>query len=134
MSFWYLATPYSLYAGGIDAAFRAACEQAAILLRSGIAVLSPIAHSHPISIHGGIDPLSHAIWLKADAPFMAAANGLIVCKLPGWTESYGVAEEIKAFEAMGKRVHYMQPGVVPAALLPDPEVLTATTCPLEMLG
>ena len=51
---------------------------AAVLIRQGIRVYSPIAHTHPIAIHGGIDPLDHKIWLPADAPFMHGAVGLIV--------------------------------------------------------
>lgn len=60
MSFYYLATPYSRYAAGIEAAFQAASEQAAILVRHGIPVFCPIAHTHPIAIHGDIDPFDHA--------------------------------------------------------------------------
>ncbi|MBP2232560.1 hypothetical protein J2847_005889 [Azospirillum agricola] len=133
MSFWYLATPYSQFAGGIAAAFRAACDQAAVLVKAGIPVFAPIVHTHPIAILGGLDPRDHGIWLPADAPFMAAARGLIVCKLPGWTESFGIAEEIKAFQAMVKPIVYMQPGDVPAPLRVGPDILIETTRPLEML-
>ena len=36
MSFWYLATPYSRYAAGIEHAWRDACTQAMILARAGV--------------------------------------------------------------------------------------------------
>lgn len=114
--FFYLATPYSKYADGLDAAFTDAAQQAALLVRAGVPVFSPIAHSHPIAMQGGIDPLDHAIWLPADEPFMRAARGLIVCKLVGWKASYGVSVEIRAFRKAGKPVVYMDPGVVPAGL------------------
>ncbi len=133
MSFWYLATPYSKYEAGLEAAFRLACWNAAKLIQAGVRVYSPIAHTHPVAVHGGIDPYDHGIWLPADAPFMDAACGLIVLTAKGWEESYGIRCEIEAFQKAGKPIHYMEPGVVPAALLPA-DLLTETTCPVEMLS
>lgn len=112
-TFWYLATPYSKYPGGIEEAFKVACRAAADLIRSGVRVYSPIAHTHPVAIHGNIDPYAHEIWLPADVPFMEAARGLIVLKAESWERSYGIGEEIKAFSAAGKPVLYMEPGTVP---------------------
>lgn len=114
MSFYYLASPYTKFPGGLDAAYAAACEQTAILIRAGIPVFSPIAHTHGIALCGGIDPKDHAVWLPADAPFMRAAAALIVCKLPSWERSFGVRAEIDAFYEAGKPVVFMTPGEVPA--------------------
>ena len=116
MSFWYLATPYSKYPGGIEEAFRLACRATADLIRAGIRAYSPIAHTHPVAIHGGIDPYDHRIWLTADEPFMHAACGLIVLKAESWELSYGISEESKAFEKAGKPIVYMEPGVIPVEL------------------
>ena len=115
--FWYLASPYSKYPEGTQAAFEMACGQAGLLIRAGVPVFSPIAHSHPISEHGGINPLDHDIWLPADKPFMDAARGCIVVMADGWQESYGVKFEIDTFYHAGKPFVFMQPGVVPAAVL-----------------
>jgi hypothetical protein len=115
--FWYLATPYSKYPDGIEAAFRAACEQSALLVKAGIPIFCPIAHTHPVAIQGGIDPFDHEIWLPADEPFMHLACGLIFCKLPSWEISYGMNEERKVFTAAGKPILDMEPGSVPDALL-----------------
>lgn len=111
--FWYLATPYSRYQRGIGLAFLAACRAAAWLVHRGVRIYCPIAHTHPVALAGGIDPLDHAVWLPADRPFMAAAHGLIVCRLDGWAESYGIGEEIKVFLKAGKPVIHWQP---PAAV------------------
>lgn len=119
MTFWYIATPYSKFPGGITAAFEGAAREAAALVKAGVPVYSPIAHTHPVALYGDIDPLDHDIWLPADAPFMEAAKGLIVCQMEGWEHSYGIGEEIKAFEAAGKPIVYMTPGVVPAEVLND---------------
>ena len=113
MSFYYLATPYSKFPGGIEAAYRAACEQQALLIRAGVPTFCPIAHTHGAAVHGGIDPVDHAVRLPADEPFMRSAAALIVCKLPTWELSFGVKAEIDAFYAAGKPVIYMEPGVVP---------------------
>jgi hypothetical protein len=111
--FWYLATPYSKYPQGTHLAFEDACREAALLIRAGIRVYSPIAHTHPVAMFGDIDPLDHTIWLAADEPFMRAAGGLIVCKLEGWDSSYGIAVEIQHFLDAGKPIVYMTPGSVP---------------------
>lgn len=103
----YLATPYSRYPGGIEAAHVAACEVAAKLIQRGYKVYSPIAHTHPIAMHGGIDPLDHNIWLPFDAAMMDAADCCIVAMLQTWEQSYGIGEEIKAFRKAGKPVVYL---------------------------
>lgn len=113
MSFYYLATPYSKYPGGIDEAYKLACRATALLILAKVPVYSPIAHTHGVAIHGVIDPLDHSVWLPADEPLMHAAKGLIVLRADGWSQSYGVGEEIKAFIAAGKPIHFMDPGVVP---------------------
>ena len=105
--FWYLATPYSKYSDGLEAAFVEAAKAAAFLTRHGIGVFSPIAHTHPVAVYGNLDPLDHTIWLPADAPMMAAAVGMVIVKMDGWQESYGIKKEIEAFEAMSKPIEYM---------------------------
>jgi hypothetical protein len=111
--YWYLASPYSKYQAGIDAAWKDVCQQAGLVIQSGVPVYSPIAHTHPIAIYGNIDPYAHSIWLPADLPLMQNAKGLVVCKMQGWEESYGIEEEIKEFEKAGKPIVYMTPGEVP---------------------
>lgn len=107
--YFYLATPYSKWPAGIEDAFRMACREAGRLIKAGVPVFCPIAHSHPIAVHGRIDPLSHGIWLAADRPLMDGACGLIVVRATGWEDSYGIAEEIKVFKAAGKPILYIDP-------------------------
>lgn len=109
--YFYLATPYTKWEAGIDAAFEMACRETARLIKAGVPVFCPIAHTHPVAKLGGIDPLSHAIWLAADRPLMDAAIGLIVVRAKGWEDSYGVTEEIKVFRAAGKPVLFIDPSV-----------------------
>lgn len=116
MSFWYIASPYSLYKHGIHKAHQAACEATALLIQAGIPVFSPIAHTHDVAIYGRLDPLAHTIWMPADRPFMEAARGCIVLMLEGWADSYGVREEMKYFREADKPVRMMVPGHVPYPL------------------
>jgi hypothetical protein len=120
MSYWYLATPYTLYPLGREEAFKMACRVTADLFRAGVPVFSPIAHSHPIAMHGGIDPTDHETWMRADRPMMAAAHGLIVFKAAGWAQSKGVQVEIETFRRAGKPVLFMAPArplVIPREIL-----------------
>lgn len=104
----YLATPYSKYMGGdIEAAFVAACKIAADLLVAGHRVYSPIAHTHPLAVHSGLDPLDHSIWLPFDEAMMDAADTLLVAQMPGWRDSFGINHEIEYFKKTGKRIEYL---------------------------
>jgi hypothetical protein len=109
MKLWYLATPYTKHPDGIEAAWEEACRITAKLILANVPVYSPIAHTHPVAIHGGIDPLDHEIWLTADEPMMQAATGLMVAMMTGWEGSYGIGVEIEAFTRAGKPVVYLDP-------------------------
>jgi hypothetical protein len=111
--FWYLATPYSKYPAGLEAAFHLALDAAGLLIRAKVPVYSPIAHTHPIAILTGMDPLDHAIWLPADKPMMDAAGGLIMLRAESWEQSYGMKHELNLFQGAKKPVVWMDPGVLP---------------------
>lgn len=108
-AFWYVGTPYSKYRYGLNAAFSSASEIAALFIRDGVPVFAPISHSHPIAVHGAIDPLDHSIWLPADTPMMHAAHGLIVAQLEGWQDSYGIKAEVAEFQLQGKPILMFDP-------------------------
>lgn len=105
----YVATPYSKYPGGIDLAFIDACKLTARLLQRGLKVYSPIAHTHPLAIHGGIDPYDHSIWLPFDETMMDKSAALLVAMMPGWETSIGVKHEINVFVEAGKPVFFLSP-------------------------
>lgn len=105
----YLATPYSKYPGSLELAFRDAARLTAKLLKEGVSVYSPIAHTHPIAIHGDIDPLDHSIWLKFDEAMMEKADALVVAMMPTWEISYGIGKEIEWFLEHDKPIYYLNP-------------------------
>jgi len=130
--FWYVASPYSKYPGAgivgrilshlirfrvypglarrvlLWLAFIEASKVSCELVRKQIPVYCPIAHTHPLAIFGRADPLDHKVWLPADLPMMKAAYGLVVVKMPGWEESYGIAQEVDEFVGDDKPVLYLE--------------------------
>jgi hypothetical protein len=108
-AFYYLATPYTNYEGGLEKAYHDARMITAGFLKQGVTVFSPIVHTHPVARIGGIDPLDLNIWIPFDEPFMRAAGACIVAMLPGWKKSKGVRAEIDFFNAAGKPVLYYDP-------------------------
>jgi len=109
-SFWYVASPYSKFPAGIDAAFEAVSRATARLVVELVPAFSPIAHSHPVAIHGGLDPFDHSVWMPFDEPMMNAAHGCIVVMMDGWRESYGIGLELERFRAAGKPIYFMPHG------------------------
>lgn len=93
----YLGTPYTNFDEGIELAFREAARIAAALLRAGVEVYSPIAHSHPLSLYGDIDALDRDFWIKYQENFMSRCDVLIVAEMRGWKDSIGIAHEIAFF-------------------------------------
>lgn len=104
---WYMASPYTKYPGGKTMAFTLACKKAAELMEgSSYAIFSPIAHSHPIDMHGKLPP-THDFWLGQDVVFLHAATGLFVYMMPGWRESDGVQWEIEWITKAHKPIVYL---------------------------
>jgi hypothetical protein len=105
----YVGTPYSKYPGGIEVAFVDAARLCAQLLTEGLNVYSPIVHMHPVSVHGNIDPMDHAIWLPIDAAMMGKSDAMLVAMMAGWETSFGIRHEIEVFVEAGKPVYFLDP-------------------------
>lgn len=108
----YLATPYSRYPDGLEAAFVDAAKLAARLLNAGVRVYSPICHGHPLSVHGELDALDHSIWLPFDEAMMSVSDALAVAMMPSWKKSKGIQYEIDYFDLARKPVFYLEPGTL----------------------
>lgn len=105
----YISTPYSLYVDGIEAAFIDSCKVTARLISAGVKAYSPIAHTHPVAIHGGLDALDHGFWLSFNETMMDAADACAVAMMSGWHYSKGIDHEIAFFRARGKPVIFIDP-------------------------
>lgn len=108
----YMATVYTKHPAGLERAFVDACELAGELIRKGVNVYSPIAHTHPIAKHANMDPLDHDMWLAFDEAMMDASDALVVMTMPGWQASKGIAHEIRRFQANNKPIYYLDPDTV----------------------
>ena len=106
---YYLATPYTKYPKGLEHAFRDAARLTARLLNDGFMVYCPIAHTHPIAVHGGLDPRDHDVWLAFDAALIDKSDALLVAHMEGWEDSYGIIQEIKAFAKAEKPIYHLDP-------------------------
>lgn len=100
----YLASPYSsLFWGTKEERFRATARLAALFLKAGHNVYSPICHSHPIATFGSMDG-SWGSWQKLNETMMLVSHELWVVMLPGWEESVGVQAEINFFKNLNRPV------------------------------
>jgi hypothetical protein len=104
--YWYLGTPYSKWAHGINDANHVAQKLTGALFLAHVPTFSPIAHTHGIALEAGIDPFSHKIFMPLGKWMVDAAYGLLVAELPGWQDSYGLQMEIKWFRDQ-KKPHFL---------------------------
>jgi hypothetical protein len=112
----YLASPYSHRLKRVrEYRFQAACRAAAILMQNGLNIFSPIAHTHPISVHGL--PGDWQYWRKYDEEHIRFCEALYVLMIPGWKESKGIREEIKLAAKLKKDIFYLE--------FRDPETLVS---------
>jgi hypothetical protein len=107
----YLASPYSKYAPALDYACDVVCIVAARLMRVGVQVYSPIAHSHTIATRGGLDPLDGPFYVAHNKHEQDLCDLLLVVTMDGWDESDGIKGEFAhAWLMNGKQdVRYIDP-------------------------
>jgi nucleoside 2-deoxyribosyltransferase len=102
----YLASPYSHPDPAVrEERFRQACIATVKLMQLGLAVFSPISHSHPLTEHGL--PGDWSFWQRCDRAFLERCDEVVVLMLDGWEASLGVAEEIRLAEEWGKPVRFV---------------------------
>ena len=104
---YYLATPYTKYPLGLEEAYQAASEMTMFLKENGVFVYCPIAQNNGPALYAPKEiKLSHDFWLTDDFKFVKISRGLIVCKMLGWSESFGIGEEIKLATKLGLPIIY----------------------------
>jgi hypothetical protein len=106
----YLASPYSVGGAGKNLRtrrFKQACRKAAELMQQGYVVFCPIAHSHPIEVHGMPVVEGHDFWLKQDFGVLEKCSKLVVYKMKGWDKSFGIGREIEFAKEHGIPIEYL---------------------------
>ena len=105
----YLASPYSDPDPAVrEQRFQAVCRAAAHLMRRGVLVFSPIAHTHPIALCGL--PGGWEFWQKYDRVVLEACKAVAVLMLDGWDASKGIWGEVEIAGRLGLPVVYLDPG------------------------
>ena len=99
----YLASPYSGTEAQQIERYEQVCQTAADIIRMGYIVFSPIAHSHGIAVHGGLNG-DHDTWKKQNLAWLEWCNEVWVVNMPGWDTSKGVKWEMITARLMGKHV------------------------------
>jgi hypothetical protein len=109
----YLASPYTHPDFEVrEWRFQEACRATAALLRAGLVVFSPIAHSHPIAKYGM--PTNWGFWSRVDREYLSRSDVLAVLTLPGWRASVGVRAEIQIARELGLPIVYITPSELDA--------------------
>jgi hypothetical protein len=114
----YLASPYSVtnkeglteqaIKNRLTRRFKKVCKKAADLMLSGEVVFCPIAHSHPIEVLGFDGKRGdHDFWLKQDFAVLDRSDELVVYRMQGWKQSYGVNAEIERATERGIPIRYI---------------------------
>lgn len=101
----YLASPYSHPDPRIrEERYGHASYMAAMLMRDGRLVYSPIVHSHPLTRLGL--PTTWDYWRTLDEAMLSRCQELLVLTLDGWENSEGVMAEIRLARKLGIPVRY----------------------------
>ena len=109
----YLASPYSHADAAIkELRHRQVCLAAAHLIARGVTVFSPVAHSHPIALHGKAQG-DWATWEKQCLALLDRCDLMLVLMLEGWRESTGIKAEALHCLHTGKDVLYTDPVSLP---------------------
>lgn len=108
----YLATPYTHADPRVmERRFLGVNKAAAILMKMGFLVYSPISHTHPIALAGDL-PKEWSFWGKFDTVMMSHCNCMIVLMQEGWRESKGIKEEIKIAQKLKIPFEFIKPNEI----------------------
>jgi hypothetical protein len=110
MSYIYLASPYSHKDETVQRKRWEAVMNACAYLapRERQAIYSPIAHWGLIAKLHSL-PTDHEYWQYQNYAMIVSCTAVWVLKLVGWTDSDGVASEVRFATTLGKPVLYLDP-------------------------
>lgn len=103
----YLASPYSHPDPAVrEQRYLAACRVCSKLMKEGLHVFSPIAHTHPVAVVGDL-PKGFDFWREYDQWFVSRVDAVYVLMIPGWKDSTGVTAEIAMAHDIDTPVKYL---------------------------
>lgn len=112
MKLIYLASPYSHPSAAVrEWRYQCNLRAAAMMMKEGYAVFSPIAHSHPIEkFLAPINPdAMHDFWLAQDTEILKRCKEMFVLCIDGWQQSEGIKKEIVVAQEHGIPVFHKDP-------------------------
>jgi len=105
----YLATPYTHDDPAVMLErFLQVNRTAARLMASGVHLISPISHTHPIALAGEL-PTSWDYWEAYDRRLIEICTGMSVVCQDGWDCSVGVTAEVNIAREFGLAVEFIDP-------------------------
>lgn len=106
--YWYLASPFTNYPAGHEAAWLEISRIRGELLQLGIFSYSPIAESWG-AVHQLKLPTDHRFWQGDNLSKMRPATGIIVARMVSWEISEGLKNEIMWFMVERKPLVWLDP-------------------------
>lgn len=105
----YLCSVYSLNADEelMEKRWQYVMKRTAEILKEGIAVFSPIAHSHEIAKRYNL-PKEFDFWKELDFQYLAHCDLVWVLRMPGWNLSKGITAELEEARRLGKRIVFIE--------------------------
>ena len=104
----YLASPYTHPSSQMkQKRFEIVCSVASLMIKRGMMMFSPIAHSHPICQYGIDLSGEWEFWEKYDKSMLRKCTRMIVLMLEGWKESRGIAAETEYAKSLGMPIDYI---------------------------
>jgi Domain of unknown function (DUF1937) len=103
----YLASPYSHPDPEVrEQRFQTVCKVAAKLMSKGHLIFCPIAHTHPLVIHGQL-ATGWEFWDKYDRAILSKCSEFWVVCLAGWQTSVGVQAEMAIAKELNLPIRFV---------------------------
>lgn len=111
MSYYYISNPYNGTEEQKEYRAKVAAEVCGKLLKRGVHAWSPIVHNHAMmkSYNEFTLEQRRSLILDFDFSLLLASSGMIVLKIDGWKESYGVGKEIELCLEKSIPIKYLNP-------------------------
>ena len=111
MSYYYISNPYNGTDEQRETRAQIAAKVCGQLLKKDIHAWSPIVHNHSMMKTFNQFTLEERRTkiLDFDFSLLRASKGMIVLKIDGWRESFGVKAEIELCQQLSIPIHYLDP-------------------------
>lgn len=104
----YLASPYTNSDRAILIAnYEKISEVAAKLIEEGNMVYAPVSYGHNLC-NFRVLPTNWEFWMDLCFNFLTRCDKMVICMIPGWEESKGIAAEIEICKEHNIPIEYLE--------------------------